>query len=363
MTGPDAGNARLWADGDRVFLAAGERLEARALATSALAWPASMSDAIHSACRQCLAAGAGRVVVLAADGVVQAFDGATGRALWRASTRLNRPIAPDLEIAGDLVSVVDRGPGTGAVELALLRADSGEPVRRIRPACAASPWADTTQALHDGDRVILALGRAGVAACFEAWEVRRGARLWQAALPRPGTRIDESRVPWYVASGRSLALAKASIGPGERGTVWALALDTGRLRSLPVAEGYETRVLDARDGVLLLRATRQRRTVRDELWAMDLDRGSVLWDNPFRASAARWRAGRRARCQWRRSPRGARSAESPRLRDARSPHRALAGERHRRGRGRGLGKGPHGPTRPRGSRSRRRIGWSSRRAP
>jgi mannose-6-phosphate isomerase-like protein (cupin superfamily) len=45
VTGPDAGNARLWADGDRVFLAAGERLEARALATGALAWTAAMKRA------------------------------------------------------------------------------------------------------------------------------------------------------------------------------------------------------------------------------------------------------------------------------------------------------------------------------
>jgi outer membrane protein assembly factor BamB len=294
VTAADAGQARLWQDGERVLVASRERLEARALLTGVPVWTATLSDAIHTACRQCLAAGGGRVVVLAADGVLQAFDGATGRALWRAATRLNRPTAPDLEIAGDLVSVVDRGPDVGAVELALLRADSGAPVRRIRPACVqSSPWIDTTQALHDGDRVILALGRAGIAACFEAWDVRRGARLWQTPLPRPGTRVDESRMPWYVTSGRSLALAQASVAPNGKGMVWALALDVGQLRSLPVPEGYETRVLDARDGVLLLRATRQRGTIRDELWAMDLDKGTMLWEKPLAAGGGalpRWTA-------------------------------------------------------------------------
>ena len=294
VTGPDAGQVRLWQDGDRVLLASRERLEARALATGALAWTATLSDAIHAACRQCLALGGGRVLVLAADGVLQAFDGASGRALWRATTRLNRPTAPDLEVAGDLVSVVDRGPDADAIELALLRADSGQPVRRIRPGCAQSgAWTDTTQAEHAGERVILALGRAGIASCFEAWDVRRGARVWQTPLPRPGSRIDESRLPWYVASGRSLALGQASVGPSGKGSVWALALDTGRLRPFAVAEGYETRVLDARDGVLLLRATRQRGTIRDELWAMDLEKGSMLWERPLASAGGatpRWTA-------------------------------------------------------------------------
>ena len=294
VTGPDAGLVRLWLDGDRVLVAFRERLEARALATGAPLWTATMSDAIHGACRQCLALGGGRIVVLAADGVAQAFDGATGRALWRAETRLNRPTAPDLEIAGDLVGVVDRGPTAGAVELLLLRADSGQPVRRIRPGCAQeSPWVDTTQAEYAGDRVVLALGRAGTASCFEAWDLRRGALVWHAPLPRPGVRIEESRVPWYAASGRGLSLGQASAGASGKGAVWTLALDRGRLRSLPVPEGYETRVLDARDGVLILRATRQRGTVRDELWAMDLGTGAVLWEKPLGSTGGavpRWTA-------------------------------------------------------------------------
>jgi outer membrane protein assembly factor BamB len=294
VTGPDAGLVRLWLDGDRVLVAFRERLEARTLDTGALLWTATMSDAIHGACRQCLALGGGRIVVLAANGVVQAFDGATGRALWRAETRLNRPIAPDLEIAGDLVGVVDRGSAAGVVELLLLRADSGQPVRRIRPGCAQeSPWIDTTQAEYAGDRVVLALGRAGTASCFEAWDLRRGALVWHAPLPRPGVRIEESRVPWYATSGRGLFLGQASAGASGKGAVWTLALDTGRLRSLPVPEGYETRVLDARDGVLILRATRQRGTVREELWAMDLGTGAVLWDKPLGSTGGavpRWTA-------------------------------------------------------------------------
>ena len=294
VTGPDAGLVRLWLDGERVLVAFRERLEARALATGAVLWTATLSDAIHGSCRQCLALGGGRVVALAADGVAQAFDGSTGRALWRAETRLNRPIAPDLEIAGDLVGVVDGGSSGAAVELLLVRAESGEPVRRIRPRCAQqSPSTDTTQAEYAGDRVVLALGRSGTASCFEAWDLRRGAALWQTPLPGPGARIEESRVPWYAASGGGLALGQASVGASGKGAVWTIALDTGRLRSLPVPEGYQTRVLDARDGVLILRATRQRGTVRDELWAMDLDTGAVLWEKPIASTGGatpRWTA-------------------------------------------------------------------------
>ena len=52
-------------------------------------------------------------------------------------------------------------------------------------------------------------------------------------------------------------------------------------------------MLDARDGVLLLRATRQRGTVRDELWAMDLDKGTMLWEKPLAGGGGtlpRWTA-------------------------------------------------------------------------
>jgi outer membrane protein assembly factor BamB len=294
VTGPDAGQVRVWQDGERVLVASGERLEAHALATGARLWTATLSDAIHGACRQCLALGGGRIAVLAADGVVQALDAASGRALWRAATGLNRPVLPDLEVAGELVSVVDRRPDGAAVELALLRADSGQPVRRIRPTCAVrEPWLDTTQAEHAGDRVVLALGRAGTAACFQAWDLRRGTRVWEVSLPRPGIRIDESRVPWYVTDGRSLAVGQASVAPSGKGSIWSLAFDTGRLRSIPVSEGYETRVVDVRDGVLLVRATRQRGTVRDELWAVDAERGAVLWEKPLGATggaALRWTA-------------------------------------------------------------------------
>jgi outer membrane protein assembly factor BamB len=94
-------------------------------------------------------------------------------------------------------------------------------------------------------------------------------------------RVDDNRVPWYVTSGEALYLGQAGVGASARGAVWALALGGGRLRALPVPEGYETRVLDARDGVLIVRATRQRGTVRDELWAMDIERGTVLWNKPL----------------------------------------------------------------------------------
>jgi outer membrane protein assembly factor BamB len=293
VTAPDAGQVRLWRDGDRVLRAFRERLEARALGTGALLWTATLSDAIHATCRQCLAVGGGRVVALAADGVVQAFDAGTGRLLWRSPTRLNRPVLPDLEIAGDLVGVVDRGDGPSEVEVHLMRADSGQTVRRLRPACAPRSTADATQVEHAGDRAVLAVGRSSFAYCFEAWDLRRGSLVWQAPLPRPGVRIDDGRVPWYVLSGSGLFIGQAAVGPNGSGAVWALARDTGRLRTLAVPDGYETRVLDARDGILILRATRQRGTVRDELWAMDVERGKVLWERPLGATGGatpRWTA-------------------------------------------------------------------------
>ena len=138
VTGPDTGQVRLWRDGDRVLLAFRDRLEARLLGTGAPLWTATLSDAIHAACRQCFAAGGGRVAVLAADGVVQAFDGATGRPLWKSPTRLNRPITPDLEIAGDLVGVgrprgepVGRG---GPPDARGVRADGAAHPSGVRPA-------------------------------------------------------------------------------------------------------------------------------------------------------------------------------------------------------------------------------------
>ena len=294
VPGPETGQARLTRDDTRALLAFRDRLEARALDTGAALWTATLTDAIHPACRQCLAAGGGRVVALAADGAVQAFDAQTGRPLWKSPTRLNRPVLPDLEVAADLVSVVDRGESPSEAEILLLRADSGQVARRIRPACAprgASP--DATQVERGGDRLVLAVGRSHFAYCVEAWDLRRGALLWQASLPRPGVRIEGDRVPWYVTTGSGLYVGQATVGADGRSAVWAIALDTGRVRPLALPNGYETRVLDARDGVVLLRATRQRGTVRDELWAVDAERGTLLWEKPLGATGGappRWTA-------------------------------------------------------------------------
>ena len=89
--------------------------------------------------------------------------------------------------------------------------------------------------------MILALGRGGVVSCFEAWDLRPGRALWQTALPRPGARVDEAACRGTWPSAGVSHVAQASISAGARGTVWSLALDTGRLRSWPVPEGYETR--------------------------------------------------------------------------------------------------------------------------
>ena len=221
-----------------------------------LAWTATMSDAIHARAAQCLALGVGRVLAPRRRRRPPGLRRGDRAAALARHTRLNRPTAPDLEVAGDLVSVVDRGPDADAIELALLRADSGQPVRRIRPGCAQStPALDTTQAEHAGERVVLALGRAGIASCFEAWDVRRGARALADAAPAARRRIDEAACPGTWPSAESRTWGRRSLGPSGKREVWALALDTGRLRLFAGAEGYETRVLDAARRRLLLRAT------------------------------------------------------------------------------------------------------------
>ena len=118
-------------------------------------------------------------------------------------------------MAGDLIGVVDRGPRAAEIELLLLQAASGQTVRRIRPGCAPpDPSVDTSQAEYAGERVVLALGRAGAASCFEAWDLRRGTLAWRALLPRPGARIDEGRVPWFAVCGRRLYLGQACATAG-----------------------------------------------------------------------------------------------------------------------------------------------------
>ena len=199
-------------------------------------------------------------------------------------------LAPDLEVAGDLVSVVDRGPDAGAIELALLRADSGQPVRRIRPACARVErrGSTPTQAEHAGERVILALGRAGTASCFEAWDLRRGTRVWRDAAPA-ARQPDRREPPAVVRGERPERRPRAGERRPERqGAVWALALDTGRLRSLRRGRGLrDAGARRPRRRALLLRATRQRGTIRDELWAMDLEKGSMLWEQAPRGRRRR----------------------------------------------------------------------------
>jgi hypothetical protein len=114
---PDAGQARLWQDGE-VLVASRERLEARALATGARAWTARCPTRSIPARQRPWPGAAGSSLAAADMRRHQAFTTAPrGQGIWRGATRASIP------------------PSRGL----------GEPVMDPSRVRSVEPWIDTTR--------------------------------------------------------------------------------------------------------------------------------------------------------------------------------------------------------------------------
>jgi hypothetical protein len=105
--------------------------------------------------------------------------------------------------------------------------------------------------------------------CVEKWDGVTGALVWQAAsLPEDALR-DKYR--------ENLLFTDTNLFIANSYGVFSVSLADGAAAQLVANEDYDFEPLGARDGVLVLIATRTRGTSRTEIWGVDAALGNVKW--------------------------------------------------------------------------------------
>jgi len=293
----EAYRVALAADDQHVFAVIDDNLYAYRRADGSLDWRASLSDKLPF-CDEpgCLAAVDGKVIALAADGVVQAFDPAgEGRELWRATLE-NTP--RQVFVVGDQAAILDRDSDNNGL-LRVFNAQSGEETE-VRLSCAGggSPQdLDDSPTIHidaeTGDPVIffgtyqLCAARLDAVTLQPVWELDLGDTISRRSFGfGGGTLLDEG----------------VYVGLTDTGLV-LINTDAGELIATADFEDVELMPVFVRDGHVIIRAKTTRGTAKFELWSLAVTTGEREWsyvigeaepiDPPDASGSAAWDGDRR----------------------------------------------------------------------
>lgn len=256
-------------DDTMVMVAVETRLIGLRRASGEVAWEAPLTDAIaRYLCHDCLQIVGATAVALPQDGILQAFDVATGAPRW--SVRL-RETTRQLVRVGALIGVPDSVPGSpGQGALYLYDPADGSPAGEILPSCRAQNGYEQRVSYY-ADIGVDPAGRmlswvvSSSPACLVTYDIATGAlsRTW---LDELGSGAGDRRNSLWA--GDTLYLGDGdliyAVGPQER-------------RLLLEAEGYDIRAVAANETALLVVAKRTRGSSRYELWALDRASGERRW--------------------------------------------------------------------------------------
>jgi outer membrane protein assembly factor BamB len=257
-------------NGTTIFVADTARLFAINRSDGKTLWEITMSDEIsYSICSDCLQAFPDTVVALPSDGVLQAFDAATGQLRW--NVRLREATRQLVQIDGLVGAIDSRAEDTSEAALFLYNPQSGDLVRSIEPVCQQS--ADSYEDRPHFYDPFISDGRGGLywlmdsASCLQRIDAANGNVSWQAlvedfngGLTAKNTLFSDDN-SLYVSDGEELTLISAQ----------------GESRRLLVDEDYNLYPLAARSGTLLAFAERTRGSRRYEIWAINSSDGARRW--------------------------------------------------------------------------------------
>lgn len=274
------GNSWVVAYGDTMVLVADNaRLVGLRRASGELAWEAPLTDGIaYSICRDCLQVFGEVVVALPQDGVLQAFDLATGAPRW--SVRLRQPTRQLVRV-GALVGVPDSLPDAPSYgSLYLYNPADGAPAGEILPSCTEAGGSERRISYYmdigvDPTGRTLAWLVPSSPVCLVAYDIPTGTLSRTRLEGFKGGDLKERASLW---SGDTLYLSD-----GAR--IYAVGAQEQRL--VLEAEDHAVRPLAASGSALLVEARRTRGSSRYELWALDLPSGERRWERVLEADDPR----------------------------------------------------------------------------
>ncbi len=279
-------------DEARVYLIVGPSVQALKLSDGTLEWETSLSDEVAATCRECARLTKERLLVLTSDLVLQGVDIDSGEVEWSYERKTSRDwqVKPILLGQGDKVVLVDQTDFdvTAPSVFLVFKTSNGEQLQSITPQCSDMPFKVSSPKFIDkaGKNVYFTFS-LGPTHCIQGWDIEEGSMLWENTLPKeiisspsffdnphldnPGLLADDVL---YYGSG----------GPAQKGKLIDINLSDGAINLLLEDPKYAITPLLKGDGILLVRASRTKGSKQDELWAVDIPSGEVLWQHELQTT-------------------------------------------------------------------------------
>jgi hypothetical protein len=262
----------LIADSERVFLTIESDIFAFSRSDGSQVWQASLSDELQaSICQDCVQRLGNLVVVLTADGNLQAFEAATGSQSW--AHLFNETPRQIVNFGGNPAVLDDIDE---QVSLQVFDVSSGQLTQDVRAECPSDPFPDNPQtpAIYDtifgtgnGEQIYFAIEQFGPA-CVQRWDGTTGEMVWQSTFLEDALREKDPE---------NILISEDYFFMGNRTGLYSLDLLTGTYQPVILVEDFEYFPLAYRDGILIVRADLTRGTRRSQVWGVNVETGESLW--------------------------------------------------------------------------------------
>ncbi len=259
---------QLVADSVHVFAVLGRDLYALRRTDGSLDWRASISDKLqYCDAPGCLAIVGGKVVTLAGDGVIQAFDPeAEGRELWRATLQ-NTP--RQVFVLGDRAAVLDRDADTNGY-LRVFDADTGDETE-VRATCKIDIFdtdLDDSPSVHvDAETGDLVIFYGSFGTCGTRIDAQTLDTVWDLNLG------GDIRLRSF---GASLLDQGVFVAPTDNGLLIANT-DVGELVTVAEIKDVEIQPLMIHNGHIIALAKTTRGTTKFEIRSLSITTGEREW--------------------------------------------------------------------------------------
>jgi len=261
------------AAGDKFFTVESSSLFAYNAADGAPLWQAALSDKLGY-CAECLSVSGNRVITLTQDYVLSAFDADAGESVWQ---RRMDGYTKGFTIADGAVWVIDKVGGQNS--LLLLSLKDGKVQRQITAMCqgeqdySKSPLQSGSTFLLDPSPAVDTSNRSVYLlygwspGCVEHWTAPFTAMDWQTS----------QKDGYSPSQDFSTLSTSGTLFFSAGNNLWAADKETGKVQVVSENGDYNLVPQALEQGVLIVRAKRNRGTEQFGLWGVDPASGKTLW--------------------------------------------------------------------------------------
>ncbi len=261
-------------------------------ADGTLAWQAPLADKLVSSCINCFAWLGERVIALVQGGTVQAFEAQSGQERWR--KRLNFESTSRIETLGERLLIFDRTPDNRQNLMLVTNPAAGEVVHEVTiPDCQGEGFDLFNPLAFNPNRPELYFMAGDIIgpACLQVWDTQS----WQmsrqvvfdgVALPSNFSDFVSEQAKLILLEGWLYFSGVQKTGGGDENVIVQVNPADEQWTVAARSKEYQLTALAVVGDTLLVRATRQRGTARDELWGVDPATGQPRWQ--YVLQAQRW---------------------------------------------------------------------------